>query len=266
MTNSLQTKETDYLIIGAGAMGMAFADTLHTLEPNLKITIVDRRAKAGGHWNDAYPFVRLHQPAAFYGVNSMKLGSGTADLSSKSEILEYYDAVVDRLKQSGQVEFLVQHTYLGNHQVTPKSSPDAVITYTVNERLVDATYMNVEVPSTHAPKFAIDEGVSVAPLNDLVEAHSQWEQFFVIGSGKTGIDAVLYLLDQGVEADNIHWVIPNDAWMFNRDHIQIGNVAKEVLQHASWTAKAKDAESVFIEMEKSGGIMSLIPNSKQTGQ
>ena len=26
--------------------------------------------RPGGHWNDAYPFVRLHQPAAFYGVNS----------------------------------------------------------------------------------------------------------------------------------------------------------------------------------------------------
>ena len=32
-----------------------------------------RRAKPGGHWVDAYEFVRLHQPAAFYGVTSRRL-------------------------------------------------------------------------------------------------------------------------------------------------------------------------------------------------
>ena len=29
-----------------------------------------QRTNKGGHWNDAYDFVRLHQPAALYGVNS----------------------------------------------------------------------------------------------------------------------------------------------------------------------------------------------------
>src|SRR5437870_4679396 len=31
------------------------------------------------HWNNAYPFVRLHQPSAYYGVNSRKLGSDAID-------------------------------------------------------------------------------------------------------------------------------------------------------------------------------------------
>jgi cation diffusion facilitator CzcD-associated flavoprotein CzcO len=67
--------DTDYLIIGAGASGLAFADTLLDELPDAHITIVDRRGKPGGHWNDAYSFVTLHQPSAFYGVNSMPLGS-----------------------------------------------------------------------------------------------------------------------------------------------------------------------------------------------
>ncbi len=43
----------------------------------LTVTIgfVDRRHVPGGHWNDAYPFVRLHGPSALYGVNSRRLGS-----------------------------------------------------------------------------------------------------------------------------------------------------------------------------------------------
>jgi len=53
-----QTLSADYLIIGSGAMGMAFADTLLT-ESDATIIMVDRFAKPGGHWNVAYPFVRL---------------------------------------------------------------------------------------------------------------------------------------------------------------------------------------------------------------
>lgn len=59
--------DTDYLVVGSGATGMAFADTL-LAETDARITIVDRHGKPGGHWNDAYPFVTLHQPSAFYGV------------------------------------------------------------------------------------------------------------------------------------------------------------------------------------------------------
>ena len=38
-----------------------------------------------------------------------------------------------------------------------------------------------------------------------------------LGAGKTGIDAVLFLLNQNVEADKITWIIPNDPWLINRD-------------------------------------------------
>ena len=55
--------EVDYLIRGAGAAGMAFADSLVT-ETKSTIAIVDRQHRPGGHWTNAYPFVRLHQPSA----------------------------------------------------------------------------------------------------------------------------------------------------------------------------------------------------------
>jgi cation diffusion facilitator CzcD-associated flavoprotein CzcO len=68
--------DTDDLILGAGAMGMGFADVILAEDPVARIVMVDRLANPGGHWNDAYPFVRLHQPAAFYGLNSTRLGQG----------------------------------------------------------------------------------------------------------------------------------------------------------------------------------------------
>lgn len=92
--------ETDYLVIGAGAIGMAFVDTLLT-DTDAQIVIVDRHHRPGGQWNEAYPFVRLHQPAAYYGVDSRELGQGTKDsvglnaglygLSSGAELIADFD-------------------------------------------------------------------------------------------------------------------------------------------------------------------------------
>ena len=66
--------ETDYLVVGAGAMGMAFTDALID-HADVHVTLVDRRHAAGGHWLDAYPFVQLHQASLFYGVASTVLGA-----------------------------------------------------------------------------------------------------------------------------------------------------------------------------------------------
>ena len=92
--------DTDYLVVGAGASGMAFADSLIT-SSDAEVVIVDRRHGPGGHWNDTYPFIRLHQPSAYYGVNSMPLGTDTIDTqgvnagmyerASGNEICAYYE-------------------------------------------------------------------------------------------------------------------------------------------------------------------------------
>lgn len=253
-------KETDYLIIGAGAMGIAFADELFTRKPSVKLTIVDRRANAGGHWNNAYPFVRLHQPAAFYGVNSLELGNGTTDLSSKTEILMYYNKVMTKFAQSGRVEFLGEYNYLGDGKVEDLHKPGNITTYTIKKRLVDATYMKVKVPSTDKPKYEVENGVNIIPINDLVEHHDKWEKFYVIGNGKTGMDAVLYLLDNGVSEESIFWICPNQAWLFHRESIQVGNVAEVVLNQLDKLRTTSGVTDFFLEMEKSAGIIRINEN------
>ena len=91
--------EADYLVVGAGASAMAFVDALLS-RTDARVVLVDRRHRAGGHWLDAYPFVRLHQPSAYYGVASRRLGDDRIDESgtnkgfyeraSAAEICEYY--------------------------------------------------------------------------------------------------------------------------------------------------------------------------------
>jgi shikimate 5-dehydrogenase len=65
--------ESDYFVTGAGGTAMAFVDALLTESSDARIVMVDRHHGPGGHWNDAYPYVRLHQPSAWYGVASREL-------------------------------------------------------------------------------------------------------------------------------------------------------------------------------------------------
>lgn len=116
--------ECDYLVKGAGATAMAFVDTM-LCESDATFTMVDRRAAPGGHWNDAYPFVRLHQPSACYGVSSRKLGrdrkdktgfnKGLYELASGFEVADYFHQVMrDTLLPSGRVNFLSVSEILGD--------------------------------------------------------------------------------------------------------------------------------------------------------
>src|SRR3954454_21925941 len=122
-----RTIEADYLVVGAGAMGLAYTDTIVS-EPDAKVGVVDRTHHPGGHWTAAYPFVRLHQPSAYYGVNSRVLGSDTIDqdglnvgyyeLAGGAEVCAYFDAVMRRnLLPTGRVTYLPMSEYLGDGRV-----------------------------------------------------------------------------------------------------------------------------------------------------
>jgi cation diffusion facilitator CzcD-associated flavoprotein CzcO len=125
--------ETDYLVIGGGAAAMAFVDTLLD-ETDSRIVMVDRHDHPGGHWNDAYPFVRLHQPSAYYGVGSRELGRGVKyvsgpnaggyELASKAEILDYFDQVMQqRFLPSGRVTWLPVSEYRRGPRGTSRDVP-----------------------------------------------------------------------------------------------------------------------------------------------
>lgn len=118
--------QADYLVVGAGAMGMAFTDTL-VAETDAHVVLVDRGHAPGGHWTRAYPFVRLHQPSAYYGVNPRPLGSDTVDrvgwneglyeLATGGEVCAYFDQVMHQhLLPSGQVSYFPMAEYLGDAQ------------------------------------------------------------------------------------------------------------------------------------------------------
>jgi hypothetical protein len=211
-----QVLEADYLVVGAGAMGLAFADEIIHGSRDARVVLVDRRAKSGGHWNDAYSFVTLHQPALFYGVNSEKLGSGGGDLVSRAEILSYDEKVIKKLTATGRFTFLPLCEYNGDGLIASTVDPELEYEIKVRRKTVDATYMNVMVPATTKPRYEASDDVTLVPINAIAEIEEPWSHYVVIGSGKTGIDAALFLLERGLDPDRITWIMPNDAWFLNR--------------------------------------------------
>ena len=268
MTVRTRTLDVTHLVVGAGASGLAFTDALID-HSEARVALVDRRAGVGGHWREAYPFVRLHQASSFYGVASTVLAQGQVQTegpeaglhvrADQDTIRAYYDDVVQRrMVGPGRVEVLAGHDYLGDRTVV---ALDDGTLYRVPDhcRVVDARYLAPLVPAETPPRFAVEEGARVLPVNDLVRLQDDPSQYVVVGSGKTATDAVVWLLGRGVAQDRITWVRPRDPWMLNRALIQpdpdvyLAMVA-ELMRLA---ASAETLDGLFLDLEDAGIMLRI---------
>jgi hypothetical protein len=259
--------EVDYLVVGAGAAGMAFTDALID-HADVSVALVDRRHAPGGHWLDAYPFVRLHQASSFYGVPSTLLGGGRIqqdgpeagwyERATAPEICAYYGAVLrDRMLPSGKVTFHPASEYDGHGTLVSRVSGRR--TEVRARTVVDAHYLAPEIPSQTPPPFGVAEGVRVVPVNELPRVESAPSQYVVVGAGKTATDSIVWLLANGVDPGAIRWVRPRDPWMLNRALIQpdpavfIGMAADTFAAAAS----ASTPDEFLLAMEDAGVMLRI---------
>ena len=262
---------TDYLIIGSGAIGMSFADQLLT-DTDANIAIVDRHHMPGGHWNDAYSFVRLHAPSAFYGVGSRQLGNhridltglnkGYYELASGAEIVSYFDRLMqDRFLPSGRIQYFPMCDYLGDGRFISVLS-DTIQQIAWNKRLVDTTFVETQVPSTHTPSFQVADGVRLVTPNLLPVSAPRHRRYVILGGGKTAMDVGIWLLQMGARPENIRWIVPQDSWLINRDTTQPGDAffARTVdgmVRHFEAAAEATSVADYFERLEQLGQMLRI---------
>ena len=137
----------------------------------------------------------------------------------------------------------------------------------VGRRVVDATYQNVSIPATTPPRYEFADGVEVVPPNALVKLSSPWARYTVVGSGKTGIDACLWLLEHDVDPDNITWIMPRDAWLLDRAGIQPKPAGVAPGTRGVWLQGALEAteiDQVLEAFEAAGMVMRLTPDVRPT--
>jgi hypothetical protein len=269
----MTTIEADYLVVGAGAMGMAFVDTLLS-ETAATVALVDRGHQPGGHWTSVYPFVRLHQPSAYYGVNSCALGTdridgtgwnaGFYELATGSEVCAYYERVMrQQLLPTGRLRYFPMATYLGNNRF--QTLDGAEHTVKVRQRLVTATYLETIVPAMRAVPFPVAEGVDAVPPNELPRLAAGRDHYTIVGAGKTGMDACLWLIRNGVSPDRLRWIMPRDSWLMNRANVQPGPMFADQLR-ASLAARtqaifaATSIDDLFGRLEETRNLLRIDPN------
>ena len=255
-------------------MGMAFTDTLSD-HADVRVALVDRRHSVSGHWLEAYPFVRLHQASAFYGVASNLLGGGQLqqrgpeeglqERASQPEICAYYTRMLDRMLEGGRVEFFPNSEYVGDRTVVSRISGER---FEVPRgcRIVDARYLAPSIPAEKRPPFGVAEDARVLPVNDLVRLEEAPSQYVIAGSGKTATDACIWLLSHGVDPDAICWVRPRDPWMMNRAVVQPDpavflRMAADTMQAAQ---DATSLEELFLRLEDAGIMLRIDRTVKPT--
>ena len=247
---------------------MAFADSLVEAS-GADIVMVDQRHAPGGHWLEAYPFVRLHQPSSFYGVNSLPLGSETIDRHGENEgfyeragaaeICAYFDRVMrERLLPSGQVRYFPMSRYAGDHRFMSAVSGEEVAVR-VRRKLVDATYLQGRVPASTPPPFEVVPGARCVPVGDLANVRERPVGYVIIGAGKTALDTCTWLLDGGVPPDDISWIKPREAWFLNRQYTQgselVGTMYEGISLQLEAAARATSADNLFERLEASGQVL-----------
>jgi hypothetical protein len=269
--------ETDYLVVGAGAAGMAFTDAL-LAHSDATVTIVDRRHAPGGHWIDAYPYVRLHQPSAFYGVSSVPLGqdaldaggtnAGYYELAGADEIRAYFTQVMHRhFLPSGRVRYFPGSDYLGENRFVSRLAQTSC-NVRVRRKVVDTTYLEGEFPATSAPPFEVADGVRCVPAGEIARIGERFERYVVIGAGKTALDTCIWLLEQNVSASSICWIKPREAWWMNRRFQQPQTMLPDSYRGMSIQfeaiAQASSIADLFARLEAEGIFLRIDPAVEPT--
>jgi hypothetical protein len=160
------------------------------------------------------------------------IGSGAAGMHERAtaaELVSYYEQLMQGFLACGRVQYFPMCDYIqdDSSDITGKHHFKSLMSgelrrVNVRGKRVDTTYFNTAVPSTHPPRYAVASGIKCVPLNALPRVKQPPSGYVVVGSGKTGIDACLWLLENGVTPDDLTWIMPRDAWYLNREKVQPG--------------------------------------------
>lgn len=280
---ALAGKETpvescDYLVIGAGCVGMAFSDALVAATKGDRVVIVDSRAHPGGHWNDAYSFSHGY----WYGgpaVTCGPAGDGSSisgdrpdgwEVATGRDVLNFFEDIMEGLLKTGRVQYLPMCKCTKDGVIVSLLDPDLTWKMEVRKRIVDARYSGVTVPLTHKPNFHVEPGATVIPVSGLSQLNRPASKFVVLGAGKTAMDAVRFLLRSGVNPKKINWVIPRNTWLYHTDvhknHMASLSAWMGVLGDAIHEVASKNGsvEDVYRVLHSWDRVLPLDPSDEPT--
>jgi hypothetical protein len=103
----------------------------------------------------------------------------------------------------------------------------------------------------------VADGVRCVPVGNLSALENPAAGYVIVGGGKTALDAICWLLDRGIDPDDITWIRPRDNWILNRAFFQPGQTrtfAGVVLQLEAMVA-SESVEEVYQRLEEDGVML-----------
>jgi hypothetical protein len=112
-------------------------------------------------------------------------------------------------------------------------------------------------------------GVRCVPVNELARIAQPQAGYVVVGAGKTGMDACMWLLEQGVDPNHIHWIMPRDSWILDRANLQSGddffmNTWSSLTRQLEAVIAAEDVQDLMLRLEAAGEWMRIDPGVMPT--
>ena len=182
------------------------------------------------------------------------------ELATRDEILGYYTRVLtQQFLPSNRVTYypLCEYTSGGEFHSTVTGQKYSVGNET---RIVDATFMRVKVPSMSPPVYSVADDVKLITPNGLAQISRPYANYTVVGAGKTGIDACLWMLSMGIEPSKITWIMPRDSWLWDRGFFQteksfIEKSKKALEVEAEGVMSATSVDDLFKRLNASGSLL-----------
>ncbi len=202
-------KTYDLVVIGAGIAGLnALYAAMEYLPKGADVLMIDQKSAAGGMWNTAYDYVRLHQPHPMFTVGDMTWDwrKPREYLAARNEVQAHLASALGVVGRSVALDSAFGQTVATCREIETSAGPRAEVVYHPNEdparprivqaRLaVHASGLNYQLADPL--RLSSDQVVSIQPgdLTRVLKAHPD-APLFVVGGGKTGMDSILAALSQ----------------------------------------------------------------------
>ncbi len=210
MKAQFEAEVFDLIVVGAGVAGLnALHAATQYLPKTARVLLLDQKPKAGGMWNVAYDYVRLHQPHPMFTVGDLAWDWDKPRhyLARRDEIQSHLENTLEPIAKAVNLEsrfgvtvsacdeIFHNATYLVQVCFHPNDKPEEVVRLYA-ERVINASGLNYR--EAQPLRFESDAVVSIVPsaLSQIL-AERPDAPVVVVGGGKTGMDTVIAALDNG---------------------------------------------------------------------
>lgn len=194
----------DLIVIGAGVAGLnALNSAAEYLPKGARVLLVDAKDRAGGMWNIAYDYVRLHQPHPMFTVGNMRWdwSKPRSYLAARDEVQAHLASALPAIGTRVNLDTAFATTVTDCAEVIAPDGPRGAVTLHPNDapkakrtlhaqQVIEARGLNYHLADPLPLETDSLHSIIPQDLHATLAAHPQAD-LIIVGGGKTAMDTVL---------------------------------------------------------------------------